>query len=113
MATSSFTVTTYEVTLCREMSMGVVGATFYACITCRSSGGDRFCLYFMRPDSPAVDNIYDPITRWGSAYLTEEQFPWYIDLLRNEKPVYAYLNSEKPIWNRLFTGPEPVGEGEK
>ncbi len=36
----------------------------------------------------------------------------YVDMLRNERPVYAYLNSDKPQWNSLKTSKEPVGEQE-
>jgi hypothetical protein len=36
----------------------------------------------------------------------------FVDLLRNEKPVMAYLNSHKPQWNQFSTGKEPVGEAE-
>jgi hypothetical protein len=39
-------------------------------------------------------------------------YPTYVDLLRNEKPLKIYLNSDKPEWNQLLTGDEPVGEGE-
>jgi hypothetical protein len=37
----------------------------------------------------------------------------YVDLVRNEKPVYAYLNSDKPQWNSISTSNEPVGEEER
>jgi len=36
----------------------------------------------------------------------------FVDLLRNEKPVYAYLNSDIPAWNSIRTTQEPVGEEE-
>jgi hypothetical protein len=36
-----------------------------------------------------------------------------IDLLRNEKPVYMQINlPPKDSFNEIYTGAEPVGEGE-
>ena len=37
--------------------------------------------------------------------------PIMMDLLRNEKPIWVHLNTERKIVV-LFTGEEPVGEGE-
>jgi hypothetical protein len=37
----------------------------------------------------------------------------FIDLLRNEKPVFMQINVPPlDTFNQIFTGPEPVGEGE-
>ena len=112
MATKTFTVSSYEVNLARQMTIGGGAIKFYANILCRSGDGYRFAIYFLRSDSSPADNVYNPTAKWATAYLPAEQFNWYIDLLRNEKPVYAYLNSDRPIGNRLYTGAEPVGEGE-
>jgi hypothetical protein len=35
-----------------------------------------------------------------------------IDLLRNERPIYAHLRGDKPDWTSITTTKEPVGEGE-
>lgn len=112
MPTKSFSVQSYEAAMARQMTIGGGAAKFYAYICCHAKDGTRFCVYFLRPDSKPIDNIYNPAAKWATAYLPADQYTWYIDLLRNEKPVYAYLNSDKPIANRLYTGKEPVGEGE-
>jgi hypothetical protein len=39
------------------------------------------------------------------------EMPIMIDLLRNEKPIWVHLNADRKIVV-LFTGEEPVGEGE-
>lgn len=44
-------------------------------------------------------------------HLPEAHYQWAIDLLRNEKPVKAYIREKTPYY-ALFTGPEPVGEEE-
>ncbi|MBM4465726.1 MAG: hypothetical protein FJ014_09280 [Chloroflexi bacterium] len=112
MAIKTFPVASYRVALARQMTLGGGAIKFYAYITCRGADGHKFTIYFLQPDSQVPDNIYNPANKVGSAYLPAEQFSWYIDLLRNEKPVYAYLNSDRPIDNYLYTGEEPVGEGE-
>jgi hypothetical protein len=112
MATKTFTIVSYEAALARQMTIGGGAAKFYANILCRSSDGYRFAIYFLRPDSNEIDNIYNPSAKWATSYLPANQFEWYLDLLRNEKPVYAYLNSERPIANRIYTGAEPIGEEE-
>lgn len=48
----------------------------------------------------------------AASYVPAEQFPWYVDLLRNEKPVGAYLNSDQPMLNTLRTFLELTGEEE-
>jgi len=111
MAIHKFEVVSYEVALSRELTVGG-NIRFYSLICCYGKDGTRFCHYFLRPESTVPDNVYNPTAKWATAFLPAEQFPWYLDLLRNEKPVNAYLNSDKPISNHLFTGKEPVGEGE-
>jgi hypothetical protein len=36
----------------------------------------------------------------------------FVDMLRNEKPVYGHLRGDRPEWTSVTTGKEPVGEGE-
>lgn len=45
-------------------------------------------------------------------YIPKDQYPWHLDLLRNEKPVY-YINTGGSFWQgSLRTGDEEIGEGE-
>lgn len=39
-----------------------------------------------------------------------DQFPVVMDILRNEQPVY--VNYSSPTFAQIFTGSEPIGEGE-
>jgi hypothetical protein len=39
-----------------------------------------------------------------------DQFPAVIDILRNEEPVWVYYSN--PTFAHIFTGSEPIGEGE-
>ena len=111
MATRTFQISTYEVTLARQMTIGTGAVEFYSYIRCR--GGDyTLLIYFLKPDSDDLDNIFLVDRKLGRIVVPWDQFPVYVDLLRNEKPIYAYLNSDRPISNRIYTGQEPVGEEE-
>jgi hypothetical protein len=56
-------------------------------------------------------SVVTPERLFGTLQVPAEQYPWYIDLLRNEKPVWARVFDE-PALNALTTLTEPVGEGE-
>jgi hypothetical protein len=73
----------------------------------------RFIAYFLTDDSPVPAPVYVVANKVGAIFLPFKEMPPFVDLVRNEKPLYAYLNSDKPEWNHLKTGKEPVGEGEK
>lgn len=80
-------------------------------VTCY--GGDhRFIAYFLTDDSPVPKPTYVVGNKVGAIFLPFKEIGPFVDLLRNEKPVYAYLNSEKPDWNSIKTSKEPVGEEE-
>ncbi len=58
------------------------------------------------------ENTFLPAVKRGAIFVPRWQFTWFLDLVRNETPVYCYLNSDTPKWNSLYTGQEPVGEQE-
>ncbi len=110
MPTVTVPLSTYQVTLGRQIEAS--GGKFYALIACTASDGHQYLIYFTRPDSIALANFYNPAIKRGGAFIPYDLYPTYIDLLRNEKPLNIYLNTDKPEWNQLLTGNEPVGEGE-
>ncbi len=113
MSTITFEVKTYEVKIARELNASTDGLSlkFPAYILCR---GDEYhvVVYFLDDASPVPANTFIPARKRGTIFVPRWQFEWFIDLLRNEKPVYCYLNSDAPNWNALYTGLEPVGEHE-
>ncbi len=111
MATTTFEISSYDVEMARQLELGAT-YKFSAIITCHGADEKKLILYFMHEDSPVPENDYDPARGIGRSYLPAEQYGWYLDILRNEKPVFARMHSEKPQWNMVFTGAEPVGEGE-
>jgi hypothetical protein len=111
-AVSHWEVVDYALFLAPHMTVEEDAAHFYAYIVCQGKSGQTLTFYFMRPDSPGGANSYNPATGQAVAYLPADQYLWYVDMLRNEKPVFAYVNKDNPGWNRIHTGQEPVGEGE-
>ncbi len=110
MATITVPVSSYHVKLGRQLEIG--GGKFYALIVCNASDGTKLYIYFSRPDSITLPNSYNPQYKNGNAFIPYDLYPTYIDLLRNEKPLSIYLNSDKPEWNQLLSGNEPAGEAE-
>jgi hypothetical protein len=48
--------------------------------------------------------------KWCRIWYHIDQFPAVIDILRNEEPVF--VNYSNPTFAQIFTGSEPIGEGE-
>jgi hypothetical protein len=117
MVTHTFKAKSYEVFLGRKLSSTIdeKKLDFYAYIVIIGEDEHELTIKFLHPDSVIPNNSYDPVTKKAMIYIPpeqSEQFSWYIDILRNEKPVYVYLSSTHPIGNCVYTGKEPIGEGE-
>ncbi|MEO0562643.1 MAG: hypothetical protein AAF125_11035 [Chloroflexota bacterium] len=86
--------------------------------------GDEYTLdiYCCAPDSdfpepdididPDADPDEEPDKYRGYMFVPFADLPVFVDLLRNEKPIYAHLRGDKPEWTSITTTKEPVGEGE-
>lgn len=103
----SFVVANYDVQLSRLLVNEA-----WAMIWCYGDGGEQLRLFFVNPDLPPPNNYYNASKNVGSIFLPANQFSWYIDLLRNERPIQAVIYPDKPELNKLMTFAEPVGEAE-
>ncbi|MFQ5528627.1 MAG: hypothetical protein ACE5GX_20525 [Thermoanaerobaculia bacterium] len=112
MAIKSFEVKSYKVKAGFELSGGGGGPKSRGYLACFGDDGYRFVIYFAAPGSAMAPPRYFPNTKFGSINVPVDEMPHYVDLVRNEKPVYAYLNSDNPQWNSISTSTEPVGEEE-
>ena len=81
-------------------------------ITCYGSDRYRFIMYFLHDDSPIPPPVYIERNKVGAIFLPFKDMHVYLDMVRNEKPLYAYVSSDKPEWNSIRTSNEPVGEEE-
>ncbi|SIT06763.1 hypothetical protein SAMN05421766_108112 [Zobellia uliginosa] len=71
--------------------------------------GNRLYLLFKNGALPA--NSYDDSTKSGVGYEPMERFSDYLDLIRNEKPIWVTFNTSRKTYV-VYTSGEEVGEGE-
>lgn len=114
MATKTFEIKSYQTALGDRMTGSANGQSinFRGYIICYGDDSFHLVLYFLNPNSPVPPPSYLEQFKRGVLYLPFEQMQNYVDLLRNEKPLYAYLNSNRPEWNNIKTTNEPIGEEE-
>jgi hypothetical protein len=80
----------------------------------RCTGGDySLDVYFLGEDSPFPQPVYDIANKKGFMFLNIRDIGPFVEMLRNEKPVYGHLRGDRPEWMSVTTGKEPVGEGEE
>ncbi|MFQ5889532.1 MAG: hypothetical protein ACE5JR_05715 [Gemmatimonadota bacterium] len=72
----------------------------------------RLILYFLTEDSPVPKPLFIERACLGAIFLPFRDYPAYIDLLRNEKPVYGSIDTEDPTQHHISTLHEPIGEEE-
>jgi len=71
-------------------------------------------IFFPQFDEPMPLPYYNRQTKVGTMNVWKsEALTSYVDILRNEKPVYAHLNSAEPWLNNISTSKEPTGEEER
>lgn len=114
MAIKTFVVNTYEIGTGykNNATWGGVTIDIQGHLVCYSSDGYRFIIYGLHPNSQVPKPVYIEANKVGAIFIPFSELQNYIDLVRNEKPIHAYLNSTNPNWNSLRTSAEPVGEEE-
>ena len=72
---------------------------------------DNYKLYilFKAPGETLPGNTFSGTI--GVAYESVDRYPFYIDLLRNESPIWVTFNPDAKSYVVYCSG-EPVGEGE-
>ena len=73
---------------------------------------DAHKLYVIFRNGTPPANTWDGATKTGVGYAQLDQFPYYLDLVRNEKPVNVTFNPEVSPPAFVVHANEPVGEGE-
>lgn len=114
MATHSFAVSSYTIKLGDKLTASFGGTTIKAkgVISCIGPDNQRVVAYFLDDDSPVPAPTTTIGGAWGPIFLPKEMMPMWVDLLRNEKPIYGYINTAHPEWTNVSTSAEPVGEEE-
>ncbi|NLE00545.1 MAG: hypothetical protein GX640_11790 [Fibrobacter sp.] len=114
MALVRFEIENYQVTIGPDLPSIVTNldSKVVGIIGCYGKGY-QLILNFVENGAVMPLSAYDEEKKTGSLYLPVSYMGTYIDILRNEKPVFAYCNSERPEWSNISTSYEPVGEGER
>lgn len=95
-----FKIETYTI----QMGQKGFNEVFSAIISCNGKNDKKLTIFFYEhePDRP-YNNSSDFQANKGEIYVHIKQYPLYLDLLRNESPVYAHLHKE-PKKNKLASG---------
>lgn len=113
MASKSFEISTYSISMGDRLSLGGGQYKFRRVISCNSEDGDRLIIYFQAEGEPLFPAFTNLAANFGRIFLPVSEFSAFIDILRNEKPLYGYISDQKPEWNALRSRQEPVGDAEQ
>jgi hypothetical protein len=114
MAVRRFEISKYSIKLGDNMQASFGGTTIKArgVISCMGPDNQRVVGYFLADDSPVPTPTTTIGGKWGPVFLPKELMEQWVDMLRNEKPIYGYINTGRPEWTNISTSQEPVGEEE-
>ena len=77
--------------------------------------GDNYSMdvIFFAPDSPYPEQpIFEVENKKGYLFMPISDIAAFVDILRNEAPIFGHLRNDRPEWMSVTTSQEPVGEGE-
>ncbi|MCU0477107.1 MAG: hypothetical protein MUC99_13590 [Anaerolineae bacterium] len=78
----------------------------------KDEGEHTLDVVFIAPDSPVPAPSFNPAERKANIYLPISDLMAFVDMLRNEKPIYAFLDDTRPDQFTVMTNKEPIGESE-
>lgn len=114
MAIHRFQVKQYQIKLGARLGaiFGSTAIQIRGIVSCIGDNNKRIIGYFLLDNSPVPAPTTTINGNWGPVFLPKELMSDWVDLLRNEKPVYGYINTDHPEWTHISTSNEPVGEEE-
>ena len=108
-----FEVKNYQITMGADMASIESGRDVKVCAIIGCYGDNyKLMINFVAENEGQPKGVYDAEKKTGAIYVPISRLPGYVDILRNEKPIFAHLN-DKVEWITIGTGHEPTGEGEK
>jgi len=113
MAKHNFPVDRYQITLGDHPSTwGGVTVRARGIVAC--FGEHLRVLFYFLPDGAELPNpIWNEDARVAITFLPIQDMLPFVDMLRNEKPIYGNIDTENPGDSYISTLHEPVGEEEK
>ena len=73
----------------------------------------RLDVYFLSEDSETPAPQVDLEKNMGSIFMPIRDISAFVDILRNEKPIFGHLRGDNPQWTSVTTTNEPVGTGDE
>ena len=73
----------------------------------------RLDVYFLADDSAVPDPQVDIDNQSGAIFMSISDIHAFVDILRNEKPIFGHLRGDNPQWTSVTTTNEPVGTGDE
>lgn len=73
----------------------------------------RLDVYFLAEDSETPAPMVDLDQHMGAIFMPIRDISAFVDILRNEKPIYGHLRGDNPQWTSVTTTNEPVGTGDE
>ena len=101
-----------------EREFAGVSARIRGLVRCTGHGTDdkddyRLDVYFLSPDSAVPDPQVDIANRRGAIFMMISDIHAFVDILRNEAPIFGHLRGDYPQWTSVTTTNEPVGTGDE
>lgn len=113
MATKTFEVKYYRVFLGTGTVSNIHIVGYLNCLDASANWVYQHTVYFVPDGSSLPPGWYNPTVKAGAMFRPISQMGLFLDLLRNEKPIYASMDDQNPAEGNAFrTDPEAVGEGE-
>jgi len=75
--------------------------------------GYRLDVYFLAEDSDIPAPQVDIDSNLGAIFMSIGDIHAFVDILRNEKPIFGHLRGDNPQWTSVTTTNEPVGTGDE
>lgn len=88
--------------------------TMRGMVRCTGEGDEKHTMdvIFYAPGSEVPEPMFDKEKKKGYMFLPISEIAAFVDVLRNERPIFAHLRGDRPEWTSITTTQEPVGEGE-
>ncbi len=101
-----------------ERDFAGVTARIRGLVRCNGVGADkqesyRLDVYFLSSDSDMPAPQVDIGNRQGAIFMPISDISAFVDILRNEKPIFGHLRADYPQWTSVTTTNEPVGTGDE
>lgn len=101
-----------------ERDFAGVNARIRGLVRCSGIGMDdqesyRLDVYFLSPDSDVPAPQVEIGDRRGAIFMSIGDIHAFVDILRNEKPIFGHLRGDYPQWTSVTTAHEPVGAGDE